>query len=270
MSPIFGPFPSAYGSDLGRIMQGSLSQPNVALSHLEAASKHNGLWTPIVRDSHAQSHIMLAFWAVCWPSPSSTPTSTMVSPALEPRAVEALRTITQTAQLFATSLGAQSPLPRALDRIAPVTVIPSPEPITHLLVSSGLRPDVAGTLSSAYLQSALHLKQEFDRQIHQTILASGALVSVSTLDSDKLIAAIHTAFGNRYRQTIEEWRDRAVARAKERVSALSSASHREITSQSLQGDKRPTFRSVRLLLIFTRGLVLTHQEGECPYPGESI
>lgn len=135
------------------------------------------------------------------------------------------------------------------------TVLPSPQPITLLLVKQGVRRDAAEQLSQTFLQHALSLKRKYDSKLQETIatLARSRPAEMPSLHST--IEAIRSTYLHRYTLSIEAWRDKVVLMAEQHASSLIREEARGSTPSG-PAEKRSTFKPVCLAKSFTACLLI--------------
>lgn len=119
----------------------------------------------------------------------------------------ALRNIVSNTRRFLQSLGPATS-PAARDRDTPkVSPLPTPQPIARQLKGAGLNAGLARKLSEMFLENAVGLRREFQRNMENTLQACYSAIALT----DKDTRAVELAYTSRYQQALANYTDLVIA-----------------------------------------------------------
>lgn len=126
----------------------------------------------------------------------------------------------------------------------PILTLPHPQPITPLLLSTGLSSSFADRLSQAYLDGACRLQAQHERQMNAAVQA--CLSKNAGGESRVDLYSIRAAYLYFYTKKLSDCASSAVEMARRRISELKSASHGNKAGSLRGSDDNSLFNEVTL------------------------
>ncbi|KAH8099337.1 hypothetical protein BXZ70DRAFT_293416 [Cristinia sonorae] len=166
--------------------------------------------------------------------------STSISPS-RIQSSDSLRRIADSARSLLTSIG---PAPSVFEPSTPlvdikdtIAFIPPAQPITSLLISRGLPHDTSRRISDAYVHKAGVFKRECETQFAQVLRHWKSGLHTS-LDSERILSAMQSAYIQRYQANLKEWQQLLIAKTFSHTAAQDVQEMNELPLL----EKKSTFR----------------------------
>lgn len=129
----------------------------------------------------------------------------------------------------------------------PSLTLPEPQPITLHLISKGIKRSVAERVSRSFVEAAMQLKLEHERNLDATVRS--CLDTGFSFKLDTNISGIRSAYAARYAKSLHRCVDMVVNAAMQHDLAVASSEVALVQTADDAVGKRLPFEQVRLMLL---------------------